>query len=381
MFFIGLNSFSLLFSLSFFWSRDVLCWVNSMHKENLSGETSKVRIISAFLVLCFLLALVTPIYGQNLWLEDDYTYSITEIETELFWFGSTQVLGTLKLKVPTHLLVDKENEFQAVFERKAGCLNSNSAGLAFYLYLNYSTNKGVESQSLGSIDFSIDCSSNITQVKTFKIIVPSYLYNQFSSNNVTVYIGRFNVIAPLFVSIQRQSIVNEIPTKSIVVKAGSSVTIAIPSLPRGYIMLQPGNVTNFSVNVTARDGFINLQRIEIESPAFARVSVDTSLPLRIPPNETRGVNLKLYGSGVGAGILKLTFIFYDGNSFKKAFLYVPIVVGDDKLVNLVKRIDILESNINSIQLQILILWCVILVTFIVAIISLARSRLHSFVGY
>jgi hypothetical protein len=358
-----------------------------MHKENLSGETSKEKIISAFFMVCFLLVLVTPIYGQNLWLEDNYTYSITEIETELLWFGSTQVLGTLKLKVPTHLLVDKENEFQAVFERKGGCLNSNSAGLAFYLYLNYSTDKGVKSQSLDSIDFSIDCSSNITQVKTFKIIVPSYLYNQFSSNNVTVYIGRFKVIASSSVSVKSQSIVNEIPAKSVVVKTGSSVTIATPSLPRGYIMLQPGNVTNFSINVTARDGLINLQEIEIESPAFARVSLDTSLPLRIPPNETRGVNLKLYGSGVGAGILKLTFIFYDGNSFKKAILYVPIVVGDDKLVNIVKRIDILESNINSIQSQISKCCVILVVSTLIGIgigatISwLLRSRKHSFVGY
>ena len=380
MFFIELNSLSLLFSISFFWSRDVLCWVNSMHKENLSGETSKVKIFSAFLMLCFLFALVTPIYGQNLWLEDDYTYSITEIETELFWFGSTQVLGTLKLKVPTHLLVDKENEFQAVFERKAGCLNSNSAGIAFYLYLNYSTDKGVKSKSLDSIDFSIDCSSNITQLKTFKIIVPSYLYNQFSSNNVTVYIGRFKVIASSLVSVNSQSIVNEIPAKSVVVKTGSSVTIATPSLPRGYIMLQPGNVTNFSINVTARDGLINLQEIDIESPAFVRVSLDTSLPLRIPPNETRGVDLKLSGSGIGAGILKLTFTFYDGNSFKKAILYVPIVVGDDKLVNIVKRIDTLESNINSIQSQILICCVLVALTFIGVIIWLLRSRQHSFVG-
>jgi hypothetical protein len=349
-----------------------------MHKENLSGETSKVKIFSAFLMLCFLLALVTPIYGQNLWLEDDYTYSITEIETELVGIGSAQVLGTLKLKVPTHLLVDKENEFQAVFERKDGCWNS--AGLAFYLYLNYSTDKGVKSQSLDSRDFSIDCSSNITQVKTFKIIVPSYLYNQFSSNNVTVYIGRFKVIAPLLVSIQRQSIANEIPTKSIVVKTGSSVTIATPSLPKGYIMLQPGNVTNFSINVTARDGLINLQKIEIESPAIVRVTVDTSLPLRIPPNKTRGVDLKLSGSGIGAGILKLTFTFYDGNSFKKAILYVPIVVGDDKLVNIVKRIDTLESNINSIQSQILICCVLVALTFIGVIIWLLRSRQNSFVG-
>jgi hypothetical protein len=350
-----------------------------MHKENLSRETSKVKIISAFLILGFLLALVTPIYGQSLWLEDDYTYSITEIETELVGIGSAQVLGTLKLKVPTHLLVDKENEFQAVFERKGGCWNS--AGLAFYLYLNYSTDKGAKSQSLGSVDFSIDCSSNITQVKTFKIIVPSYLYNQFSSNNVTVYIGRFKVIAPSFVSVYRQSIVNEIPAKSIVVKTGSSVTIATPSLPRGYIMLQPGNVTNFSINITARGGLITLQEIDIEPPTFVVVSLDTSLPFRIPPNKTRSVDLKLSGSGIGAGILKLTFTFYDGNSFKKVTLYVPIVVGDDKLVNIVKRIDILESNINSIQSQIL-MWCIIiLATFVGAVFWLVRSRHCSFVGY
>jgi len=116
-----------------------------MKKNKISTKSIITTIITVLLILLQLLTMTETLHAQS----NEYTYAIAVIHVR---YSGTDSYGTLKLKIPRYIMVDRDNIIEAYFERSG---YSNNVIVIFTIGVRISTINGDKEYSLQTVSFSL----------------------------------------------------------------------------------------------------------------------------------------------------------------------------------------------------------------------------------
>jgi hypothetical protein len=168
---------------------------------------------------------------------------------------------------------------------------------------------------------------------------------------VEIIVSDYHVHSP--VSVREKTILENIGAKSYVVEYAPKVLIEIRDISVGHIPLKLDETREIGINVTSLYGPVEIRWIEFQQPNFLSVYVNTPLPLTIGINESRVVRIGVKGISPGAGVLRIDLAYYDGVEVRKASVFIPIIVEEDKIYSLIQeyeaKIRELEQEVRELE--------------------------------
>ena len=315
------------------------------------GLVKPVILLLLLLVLSLPVASITSRFSPYVVeAESEYTYALAIVKAVVAAIGKEQIYGTINLKIPRYIVVDRENEIQALFKR-SGCWPGS--GIAFYVSAEYLTKDGIEKVTLGTLRFSTTCESPLEQSATLKLLLPLALYKRLASNFIKIFVGKFDVIVPSGVTVLESKLESNIPAESYVVYGVPEVRARVSDVTEGYSALGLGEVKSFAIAVTSENAPILVQRVELVNvPNCVRVYVNTPLPLNIGVNETRKIEIVIKGVSPGVGVVGIALTYYAGAETKNLYLYVPVLVEEDRIYGLLREY---ENALKEIEAKVRLL--------------------------
>jgi len=265
---------------------------------------------------------------------DDATYAITVVKVDVSALESATIYGTLKLKVPKYLVVDKENEIHAIFERSGGCWDGISVIFYITARVNISSSS-TRDYDLGAVSFSLGCGSPI-QEGTVKIVIPRAVYDASIDKRVSIHVSKVDISKPLVVS-AKASIVSNIPATAHLVTSLPEPVLRVLNLEKGYLDLKIGEVQSLVVEITSYYAPTLISDIDVYVPSFVSAYLDIPLPLTIGANQSIQVPLRFEGVSPGAGVTKIAVTYVVGDTTKRINIYVPVVVSSSELDTLIEK--------------------------------------------
>lgn len=312
------------------------------------GLVKPVILLLLLLVLSLPVASITSRFSPYVVeAESEYTYALAIVKAVVAAIGKEQIYGTINLKIPRYIVVDRENEIQALFKR-SGCWPGS--GIAFYVSAEYLTKDGIEKVTLGTLRFSTTCESPLEQSATLKLLLPLALYKRLASNFIKIFVGKFDMLG---VTVLESKLESNIPAESYVVYGVPEVRVRVFDVTEGYLALGLSEVKSFTIAVTSENAPILVQRVELVNvPSCVRVYVNTPLPLNIGVNETRKIEIVIKGVSPGVGVVGIALTYYTGAETKDLYLYVPVLVEEDRIYGLLREY---ENALKEIEAKVRLL--------------------------
>ncbi len=268
------------------------------------------------------------VYGNNV------TYAVTIVKLHVTALEEATIYGTLKLEIPKYLIVDRENEIHAIFERSGG--GWSNVYVIFYISAKVKTASGVKEYDLGTISFGVWGST--IQERTVKIVIPKAVYDASVDKTITIYVHKIDVSKPSVVSV-KSSVVEIVPARAKLVISVPEPVLRVVNLHRGYLDLDIGEVQRLVMNITSYYAPTLITDIDVDAPSFVAVHLDTPLPLTIGANQSVQIIVSFRGLKPGAGVAKITVTYAVGGTKKRINVYVPIVVSSSELDRLIKKYE------------------------------------------
>jgi len=289
-----------------------------------------VRFLFIFLtvILVTLYLYPTVTYG------DDATYAITVVKVDVVALETATIYGTLKLKIPKYLVVDKENGIHAIFERSGGCWNDISVIFYITARVNISSSS-TKDYDLGTVSFSVGCGSP-TQEGTVKIVIPKAVYDASIDKHVLIHVSKVDVSKPMVVS-TKASIVSNIPATTHLVTGLPEPVLRVLNLEKGYLDLKIGEVQSLTVEIASYYAPTLISDIDVYVPSFVSAYLDIPLPLAIGANQSIQIPVRFEGVSPGAGVTKIAVTYVVGDTKKRIDIYVPVVVSSNELDTLIEK--------------------------------------------
>ena len=273
----------------------------------------------------------------------DYTYAYTQIKFRAIGIGSSDIYGRLKLIIPTRLLVDRENAVQAVFELQGGCWPGTY--VTFYVVIRYETRDYSDELTVYTVRFSTECGIPAIQSANFTILIPRQIYSRLKSNIVEVTVKDYDVQSPVY--IEGKTIVSNVGAYSYVVEYNPVVLLEIQDVSPGYMSLGLNETGRLGISVSSLNGPVEIRRIEFQQPSFLTVYVNTPLPLNVGINETKIIEIVVKGGSPGAGMLRISVVYYDGVEEKNIAVYVPVLIEEARIYSLIQEYEAMISELEN----------------------------------
>lgn len=273
----------------------------------------------------------------------DYTYAYTQIKFRAIGIGSSDIYGRLKLIVPTRLLVDRENTVQAVFELQGGCWPGT--WVTFYVVIKYETPDYSDEFTVYTVRFSTECGIPVIQSANFTILIPRQIYSRLKSNIVELTVKDYDVQSPVY--IDSKTIVSNVGAYSYIVEYNPIVVLEVQDVSPGYLSLGLNEPGKLGISVKSLNGPVEIRRIEFQQPSFLMVYVYTPLPLNVGVNETKTIEIIVKGASPGAGILRVSVVYYDGVEEKNIAMYVPVIIEEARIYSLIQEYEAKISELEN----------------------------------
>ena len=303
-------------------------------------HTAKIKYITIILtvfITSYLLSLSSVESGS------DYTYAYTQIKFRVVGILSSEdIYGRLKLIVPTRLLVDRENTVQAVFELQGGCWPGTY--VTFHVVIKYETPDYSGEFTVYAVRFSTECGIPVIQSANFTISIPRQIYSRLKSNIVEVTVKDYDVQSP--VRIESKTIVSNVGAYSYVVEYNPIVVLEVQDGSPGYLSLRLNESGKLGISVKSLNGPVEIRRVEFQQPSFLTVYVNTPLPLKVDVNETKNIEIIVKAAFPGAGILRVSVVYYDGVEEKNIAMYVPVIIEEARIYSLIQEY---EAKIRELE--------------------------------
>jgi len=317
-----------------------------MKINQISSKTIITATISILLILPQLLTMTETLHAQS----NEYTYAITVIHVR---YHGEDSYGTLKLKIPRYIMVDRDNIIEAYFERSG---YSNNVIVIFTIGARISTINGDKEYSLQTVSFSLR--GDASQQALVKFNIPRELYEQSIDKKVIVFIKGVTPTADFWDSTFDRCYIDEnIPATAYLVYGVPQPQLVVRGLGLGYVNMSLGEVRSISIDVTSMYAPIIVRGVDVSAPQFVAVFVNTPLPLNVGVNETIPIVIAVDGVQSGAGVMGIAIRYYTGVDERYISVYIPIVVEEKhvfdlidqyryKLQQLRQEVEYLETQLN-----------------------------------
>jgi len=290
------------------------------------SEVKILAIVVTLLILSHLLIIAKVMYAQS----TEYTYAIAVVSVRA---GIRISSGTFKIEAPKHLLVNRNNTLKVYFERSG---DSNDVIVIFTIGARINTAGGSKEYSLQTVSFPLK--GDVSQQALIDFNVPEELYRQSTDKKVKVFVKGM-VCSPMYINtfIDTCNIGENIPAEAYLVYGVPQPQLSVRGLGLGYVNMTVGEVRSIFIDVNAMYAPILVRSVDISTPPFVAVYINTPLPLNVGVNESIPIAISVKGVQPGAGVIDVAIRYYTGVDERYITIYIPVVVEEKHIFELINQ--------------------------------------------